>query len=350
MERSSDRQQNLCTLPQHDLQRITLEHGAGGQMSHSLIHKLLLNRLANSFLEQNHDGAVLPIFHERTAMTTDSYVVNPLFFPGGDIGKLAVFGTTNDLAMCGAQPKYMSLSLIMEEGLSFQTLERVIASIDESLSMLHVQIVTGDTKVVEKGHGDGIYINTTALGVLGHDLNISPKAIQEGDHIIISSDIGRHALAILNARSDYAFQVDIQSDLQSLVAPVMTLIKQGIKIHCLRDLTRGGLASAINEIAICSNHAIELEETTIPIDMTVRDMCEILGFDPYQLANEGCFICILPEEHAAHALQILHSFNSHACTIGRVGVVQENQVSLITPYGGRRILAMPLGVALPRIC
>jgi hydrogenase expression/formation protein HypE len=318
----------------------------------NLIEKVFLRYLSNPVLETLHDGAMMDFPQGRIAFTTDSYVIHPLFFPGGDIGKLSVCGTVNDLAMCGAEPLYLSLGLIIEEGFPVEQLEKIVASIHSTAESAGVKIVTGDTKVVDKGKGDGIYINTAGIGVLPEGIEILPSRIKEGDAIILSGDIGRHGIAIMSAREGLSFETTIESDCASLAGLVKELIDAGVEIHCMRDLTRGGLGSALVEIAESSHKDIKIIEDKIPVNPQVQGACEILGLEPLFVANEGRFICILPESEAKTALNIFHShpLGENAKIIGEVSGVGEGIVSLKTILGVGRLIDMPSGEQLPRIC
>jgi len=285
-------------------------------------------------------------------MTTDSYVVKPLFFPGGDIGSMAVHGTVNDLAMSGARPLYLSTAFIIEEGLPMETLWRVVCSMRAAADRCQVQIITGDTKVVDKGKGDGLFINTTGIGVLEHSLTITPQEVQPGDAILVSGDLGRHGMAIMAARESLEFESAIESDSAPVHEVILQLIQAGIKIHCLRDLTRGGLASALNEIAEAAKVRIAVTETAVPIREDVHGACEILGLDPFQVANEGRFVAFVAAEDAEKTLEIMrqNAVSSGAALIGNVTDRAEPMVVLRSRIGASRILDMATGEQLPRIC
>ena len=332
---------------------IQLAHGGGGRLSQQLIQGVLLPAFgpADGVL---HDAALLPSPGHTLAFTTDSYVVRPLFFPGGDIGRLAVFGSVNDLAMAGARPIALSLGLILEEGLPIATLERVVASIREAAEQCNVAIVTGDTKVVERGKGDGVFINTSAIGVVEHALHIHPSAIEPGDAVLVSGDLGRHGTAILMAREELGFRSTVQSDLAPLHNVVQDLIEHGVQPHCLRDLTRGGLASAIDELARGAGVQIELDEAAIPFDPSVHSACELLGLDPLAMANEGRMVVICPAESAERALDHLRRHQPSASRIGTVVAKSDgtprHPVSVRNPLGVLRPLELGRGEQLPRIC
>ncbi len=341
-----------CPLPFTDYDRVLLAHGGGGTLTQQLIEKIFLPAFGNAPLLKKHDSAVVPLAGQAVAMTTDSYVVKPLFFPGGDIGKLAVTGTVNDLAMAGAQPLYLSAGFILEEGLPMETLWRVVQSMSEAAWEAGVAIVTGDTKVVDKGKGDGIFINTAGIGVVRPGLDISPSSVKPGDAIILSGDVGRHGIAIMAAREGLEFETKLESDCAFLHEPVLSLLEGGVGIHCLRDLTRGGLASALNEIAQASGNPIQVSESEIPVREEVSSACEILGLDPFYVANEGRFICILPEAEVGRALAVLkaHPVSRDARVIGRVLPGPGKSVRLKSVTGSLRVMDLLSGEQLPRIC
>jgi hydrogenase expression/formation protein HypE len=342
-----------CPVPRVADDRIVLAHGGGGRLTHQLIEKIFIPAFSNSMLEQRHDGAVLSVNGSRLAFTTDSFVVRPLIFPGGDIGDLAVNGTVNDLAMCGARPLYLSAGFILEEGLEMDTLRTVVNSMQEAAAEAGVQLVTGDTKVVDKGKGDGIFVNTSGIGVIENaNTSIGPASVQLGDVVIVSGDLGRHGIAILSVREGLEFESPILSDTASVWPAVEALLNAGIEIHCLRDLTRGGLATTLNEIAADRNVCIKLEETLIPVDETVQSACEILGLDPLYVANEGRFAVFVPEAQAEAALAVMKKVPVSQSSV-RVGKVEESPgrtVVLQSRIGGNRVVDMLSGEQLPRIC
>jgi hydrogenase expression/formation protein HypE len=325
---------------------VLLGHGGGGSLSQRLIDQLLVPAFgpADGVL---HDAAVLPAEAGPLAFTTDSYVVRPLFFPGGDIGSLAVFGTVNDLAMVGASAIALSLSLILEEGLPMHLLQQVVASIRLAAQRCGVPVVTGDTKVVERGKGDGIYINTAGIGRVDHGLQIGPKAVRSGDAILVSGDLGRHGVAILAARQELGFRTELRSDLAPLQEPVRALLAADLELHCLRDLTRGGLASALHEISRGAGLGVLVRENAIPIAPEVDAACELLGLDPLAMANEGRFVLFLPAHQADRALAVLQRFQPSAASIG---CVRGEAVLLETSLGLQRRLELGRGESLPRIC
>src|SRR5581483_5209663 len=302
---SSARPVLQCPVPLPQRTEVTIGHGGGGKLTQELIDGIFRPAFAHVAQECQHDGAVLKLAGVRLAFTTDAHVVSPLFFPGGDIGKVAINGTVNDLLMCGARPLWLSAGFILEEGLSLETLRRVAASMSAAAAAAGVGVVTGDTKVVERGKGDGLYITTAGVGVIEHALTIAPTSIRPGDAVLVSGDIGRHGMAIMATREGLAFESPIESDCAALIAPVQALLAAGLQIHCLRDLTRGGLATALVEIAEAANLAVNIDEQKVPVTEAVRGACEILGFEPLYVANEGRFVCILPQDQAAAALEIL---------------------------------------------
>lgn len=342
----------VCPVPILTQKNITLAHGGGGRLMNNLINEIFLPAFNNKFLKRKHDGAVLDINKTKLAFTTDSYVVKPLFFPGGDIGSLAIYGTVNDLAMCGARPLYLSTGLILEEGFSTDDLLKITTSMQKAAEITGVQLVTGDTKVVDKGKGDGIFINTTGIGVIEHDIEISPAAIKEDDVIILNGDIGRHGIAIMSVREGLEFESSIKSDLDFLSGVISHLLKEKANIHCLRDLTRGGLASALVEIAESANLKIELDENEISVTGEVQGACEILGLDPLYVANEGRFITICPEKEAEKIINIMksHPQGENAKIIGKVKKDKMGLVTMKSKLGTERIIDMLSGEQLPRIC
>lgn len=317
-----------------------------------LIEDMFASAFRNPFLDKLGDGAVVPVRKGRIAFTTDSYVVNPLFFPGGDIGTLAVNGTVNDLAMCGARPLYLSAGFILEEGLPLETLRRIVKSMSRAAAEAGVQLITGDTKVVDRGKGDGIYINTAGLGFIESKNEISPESVAEGDAVIINGDIGRHGIAVMAAREGFDFETEILSDCAPLSGLVMELMSRGLEIHCMRDLTRGGLGSALVEIAETVGREIEIWEKSVAVSEGVKAACEILGLDPLYIANEGRFIAFVPESEVDSALEIMreHPLGTGAGKIGKVKTAGLGMVTMKTAIGAFRVVDMPSGEQLPRIC
>lgn len=340
-----------CPLPLDEGATVQLAHGSGGRLMHRLLEDIIFPALGGDPTATHHDSAVFA-GAKRLAFTTDSYVVSPRSFPGGDIGSLAVHGSVNDLAMAGARPRYLSLGLILEEGLPIIELRRMLESLRRAATETGVRIATGDTKVVDRGKGDGIYINTSAIGVIDHDLEINPPSIRDGDAILLSGDIGRHGIAVMAAREGLAFETTIESDSAPLHEPVLALIEAGLPIHCLRDLTRGGLASALKELSREANLTARIREADIPVEPQVRGACEMLGFDPLHVANEGRMAVILPAEAANPALEVLRRFpvSQNARRIGTFSAEQTVRVVLQSVIGTHRVVEMLHGEQLPRIC
>ncbi|WP_432741609.1 hydrogenase expression/formation protein HypE [Methylobacter sp. G7] len=341
-----------CPLPLH-YEQIVMAHGGGGRLMQQLLDSVIQPVFSNPLLNQKHDSAVLTVNGSKLAFTTDSYVVKPLFFSGGDIGKMAVCGTLNDLAMSGALPLYLSCALIIEEGFAIRDLQRIVESMQHTAQQAGVLIVTGDTKVVDHGSGDGVYINTAGIGLIAENISVSPAQIQVGDSIILNSDIARHGIAIMLEREGMNFDSSIASDCADLSGLVQDLIQADINIHCMRDLTRGGLASGLIELAVTSHHALEIDEAALPIHQDVSSACEILGFDPLYIANEGCFALFVPQAQAAHTLSVLHRhpLGKQACQIGTVTATHsKGSVTLKTAMGISRVLDLLSGEQLPRIC
>jgi hydrogenase expression/formation protein HypE len=341
-----------CPIPIEQYPSIQLAHGGGGKLSHHLVEKLFLKAFGNETLCARHDSALLQMPAGRLAFTTDSYVVRPLFFPGGDIGSMSVFGTVNDLAMSGARPLHLSAAFILEEGLPMETLWKIACSMRAAADRCGVQIVTGDTKVVDKGKGDGLFINTAGLGVVEHALVIAPASVRAGDAILVSGDLGRHGMAVMSVRQGLGFEATLQSDSAPVAAPVLELLAAGVEIHCLRDLTRGGLASALNEIAQAARLRMLIREELIPVREDVHAACEMLGLDPLLVACEGRFVAFVPSKDVGRALAILNGRPSDtaAVCIGEVGSQAPPLVVLQTVMGPSRILDMASGEQLPRIC
>ncbi|MCC6860957.1 MAG: hydrogenase expression/formation protein HypE [Bryobacterales bacterium] len=342
----------ICPTPFLNEDRILLAHGGGGRLTHQLIDRIFVPEFRNPALEALHDGALLTVGGARLAFTTDSYVVRPLFFPGGNIGDLAVYGTVNDLAMCGARPLYLSAGFILEEGLPVETLRQVAVSMRQAAGAAGVSLVTGDTKVVDKGKGDGMFINTAGIGLVQSERPIGPASVQPGDAVLVSGDLGSHGVAILSVREGLEFESPIVSDTAPLWTPVAALLEGGIEVHCLRDLTRGGLATSLNEIAAGRGAGIRVEEAAVPVREPVRAACEILGLDPLYVANEGRFAAFVPAAQAEAALGILRrcEVSAGAARIGEVSQEDPGSVILRSRIGGHRVLDMLSGEQLPRIC
>lgn len=341
-----------CPMPlQYD--HIVMAHGGGGRLMQQLLAQIVQPSFANPFLNQQHDSAVLPFNGGKLAFTTDSYVIKPLFFPGGDIGKLAVCGTLNDLAMSGAKPLYISCSLIIEEGFAITDLQRIVDSMQKTAAAAGVPIVTGDTKVVDHGKGEGVYINTAGIGVIEQELVINPGSIQPGDAIILNGDIARHGMAVMLEREGLSFEHSIESDCGNLAPLIADVLAGGIELHCARDLTRGGLASILLELGDCSERTFIINEADIPVRPEVRAACELLGFDPLYVANEGCMALFVPQTQAAQTIAVLnnHSLGQGACQIGHVLESGASaSVTLRTTLGISRALMLLSGEQLPRIC
>jgi hydrogenase expression/formation protein HypE len=341
-----------CPAPLPATDRIGMAHGGGGRVTQRLIDRLFRAQFANPALDAAHDGAAVTAGGARLAFTTDSFVVHPLFFPGGSIGDLAVNGTVNDLAMCGARPLSLSAAFILEEGLAVAELESVVRAMRDAACAAGVSIVTGDTKVVERGKGDGIFITTAGIGVVEHAGDISPARVQPGDAVVVSGDLGAHGIAIMSVREGLEFQGAVASDTAPLWRPVEALLDAGVEVHCLRDLTRGGLASALNEIATTANLSMTMEESEIPIGPVVRAACELLGLDPLYVANEGRFVAIVAAGDGARAVDVLrtHDVSRDAVLAGRVTDAAAGLVMLRSRIGGNRVLDLMSGEQLPRIC
>jgi hydrogenase expression/formation protein HypE len=366
-----------CPIPISEYPTITMAHGGGGRMTQMLIERMFMPAFANPFLEALHDGAILPIHaggDPRLAFTTDSFVITPRFFPGGDIGSLSVHGTVNDLAMCGARPLALSAGFILEEGLPMEELWCIVQSMQAAAQAVGVPVVTGDTKVVDRGRGDGIYINTTGLGTIPPGVDISPRRARPGDRILINGPIAMHGIAVMSVREGLEFETTLESDaasLHNLVARILGVqsanqrinestegqpeIPDGRRaslIHVLRDPTRGGVASALNEIAAQARVGIRLWESSIPIGDAVRGACEILGLDPLYVANEGKCIAIVAEEAAEAVLGAMRAdpMGREAAIIGQVVEEHPGRVTMRSRIGGWRIVDMLTGEQLPRIC
>ncbi|MEL7010622.1 MAG: hydrogenase expression/formation protein HypE [Cyanobacteria bacterium J06588_4] len=319
-----------------------MAHGGGGKLMQQLI-QMFLTAFGTADTIQ-HDAVSLQLTGNKIAFTTDSYVVNPLFFPGGDIGSLAVNGTVNDLAMAGARPLYLSVSFILEEGLPIETLWKIVLSMQQAAEAANIKVVTGDTKVVEKGKGDGIFINTTGIGIIEHNQIIAPQSVQPGDLILLNGDLARHGIAIMAEREGLEFETTIESDSAPLAGVISSLLAADIEIHCLRDLTRGGLASVLNEIAVAAKVGIEIDEKSIPVIEEVRGSCEILGFDPLYVANEGRFVAFIPQKDGSSALEIVNSHLScNAAIIGKVIEDRNSLVALKSTIGSKRIIDLLSG-------
>jgi len=332
-------------------EKILLGHGSGGRLMHQLLDGLMLKELDNGILKQKKDSAILKIGNKRIAFTTDSYVVSPIFFPGGDIGSLAVYGTVNDLAVCGAKPLFISLGLIIEEGLDKLVLEKIIRSVALASKRAGVEVVTGDTKVVEKGSCDKIFINTSGIGEIYYE-GLSVKAVRPGDKVIVSGPVGDHAISILSEREGIKFNTEIRSDSSPLNDLIRRILKVSRKVRFMRDPTRGGLATTLNEITSSRPFGISLDEESIPLRRGVVDVCELLGLDPLYLACEGRVVVIVGREGAPRVLGAMqrHKYGKMAKAIGDISKEYKGRVYINMASGGRRIVDMLSGEQLPRIC
>ncbi|MEO5722395.1 MAG: hydrogenase expression/formation protein HypE [Chthoniobacterales bacterium] len=341
-----------CPIPITNYNEIVLAHGSGGKLSHQLMEKMVLPQFRNELLDPLHDGAIFSIGGQRVAFSTDSYVVSPIFFPGGDIGKLAVHGTVNDLAMCGARPLYLSVGFILEEGMPMEEFWRVVQSMREAADAAGVMLVTGDTKVVDRGKADRIFINTSGIGVIPDGINIGPVRAQIGDTIIMSGAMAVHGIAIMSVREGLEFESEIASDTAPLNGLVETILAAGKDVHVLRDPTRGGITSALTEIAQSAKVGMQLSEAAIPIDEDVKGACEILGLDPLYVANEGKLLAIISAADAEPVLAAMraHPLGAEAAIIGEVVADHPGFVTMNTRVGGRRVVDMMSGEQLPRIC
>ena len=340
-----------CPVPLAGDEIIQVAHGGGGRATERLLDTIFRPAFDSPELARRHDGASLDLAGPL-AFTTDSYVVRPLEFPGGNIGTLAVNGTVNDLAMCGAKPAYLSAAFILEEGLDTAFLGRIVAAMRDAARVAGVRIVTGDLKVVDRGKADGMFITTAGVGTIVAPRPVEPQSIEVGDAVILSGDLGRHGIAVMAAREQFGFESAIESDCAPLAAPVLALLAAGIAVHCLRDLTRGGLASGLVEVAETAGIAVRLDEQAIPVRNDVAAACEILGLDPFHVANEGRFVAFVPHNQAEPALAILHRHpvSAGAAVVGSVSAGPPGRVSCRGPIGGTRVVDMLSGEQLPRIC
>lgn len=345
-----------CPLPPLESECILLAHGGGGQLSAQLLERLILPLFHNPFLSPAHDGAYLPALVGPLAFSTDAHVVSPLFFPGGDLGTLALYGTINDLAMCGARARYLSLSLILEEGLPLLHLERILRHFAEAARALGVMVVTGDTKVVERGRAEGLYLSVSGIGEVFLSPPPLPQRIQPGDRVLLSGDLGRHGVALMLARADLGLDLPLESDCAPLLDPILALHQAQVEVHCLRDITRGGLVAILSELAEASNTQLRIHEQHLLISDEVQAACELLGLDPLSVACEGRFVAVVPEAAVSSALHALQqcSVSQQATVIGEVlptsGVAGQPRLLLRTSLGTERRLERPLSDPLPRIC
>ena len=343
---------DACPAPILDHKQIVMGHGSGGKLTQDLIEKLFLPSFNNDYLAQLNDQAVLDVNGSKLAFTTDSFVVTPIFFPGGDIGRLAINGTVNDLAMSGATPRFIAAAFILEEGLAADDLVRVVESMRQAAQDAGVLLVTGDTKVVNRGKGDQIFITTTGLGIVERPVKISADRARPGDRILLSGTIGDHGMAIMSRREGLEFEGPIESDTAPLHTLVAAMLGASEEIHCLRDPTRGGVATVLNEIAAQSQVGMELDSRSIPVRESVKGACEILGLDPMYVANEGKLVAVVAPEAADAVLDRMrsHPLGRDACCIGEVVAAHARRVLVKTEIGGTRVLDVMLGEPLPRIC
>ncbi len=359
MTHVADVDRSTCPIPRNDYERVLLGHGSGGKLSADLIQRVFLDGLGNDVLSALEDSATLSIGSDnspgsdhRIAFTTDSFVVKPLFFPGGDIGKLAVYGTINDLAVAGAHPLYLSAAFILEEGFEIEQLRRIVASMDEACTLAGVTLVTGDTKVVDRGKGDQVFITTTGIGLHRPSYHLSIHNARPGDQVIVSGTIGDHGITIMSTREGIEFETALQSDTAPLNDLTRTMLSACPSIRLMRDPTRGGVSSTLNELAVASAVGIELDEASIPIRPEVHSACEMLGLDPMFVANEGKLIAVVPENNAQVLLQAMrrHPLGRDAAVIGNVVEDHAGMVVMRTLIGGQRVVTMLAGEQLPRIC
>ncbi|WP_432752254.1 hydrogenase expression/formation protein HypE [Streptomyces sp. JL2001] len=341
-----------CPAPLRDRPRIVMGHGGGGALSAELVEHLFAPAFGGELLAGLGDSAALTLGGVRMAFSTDSYVVRPLFFPGGSIGDLAVNGTVNDLAMSGAQAAYLSCGFILEEGVEVSAVARVAEALGAAARAAGVEVATGDTKVVEAGHGDGIYLNTAGIGLIPDGVDLRPQRVVPGDVVIVSGEIGLHGVAIMSVREGLEFGVDIESDCAPLGGLVRSMLAVTPDIHVLRDPTRGGLAASLNEIAAASGTGVVIEEAKVPVPPAVANACAILGLDPLYVANEGKLVAFVPRAHADAVLDALHvhPLGRHAAVIGEAVESHPGLVVARTGFGGTRVVDLPLGEQLPRIC
>jgi len=347
----------VCPVPLSHEEMIVMGHGSGGKLMHDLITRQFLPHFANPILLAGDDAGLIALDYPkdaplRLAISTDSHVVSPLFFPGGDIGRLAICGTVNDIAMLGARPLYLTAGFILEEGLPIAVLERILSSMQAAALEAGIQIVAGDTKVVQKGKADGLYINTAGVGVIDPNVSVSGSNAQPGDVVLLSGSLGDHGIAVLEARGELGFSSGVQSDVAPLNHMISRLLQAGCAVHVLRDPTRGGLATTLNEIAHQSGVAILLDETAIPVKPTVSAACEMLGFDPLYIANEGKLVALVPAADAQKSLEVLRAdpFGADAAIIGQVKAEPRKRVLLKTVIGATRVVDLLSGELLPRIC
>ena len=342
----------VCPVPIQQRGQVIMGHGSGGKLTHSLINDLFLPPLDNPVLRAGNDAGVVQVGHQHLAVSTDSHVVWPLFFPGGDIGRLAVCGTVNDVAMMGARPLYLTAGFILEEGLELGVLQQVVESMRSAAAEAGVQIIAGDTKVVEAGKADGLYINTSGVGILPEDVRLGGDQALPGDLLLLSGPVGDHGIAVLSARGDLGFEADVQSDVAPLTRLVEAMLASSKQVRVLRDPTRGGVAATLNEIARQSQVAILLDESAIKVRPPVRAACEMLGFDPLYIANEGKLLAVVGADDAPSILEAMRAapYGEEAAVVGQINADPPGRVLLRTAIGTTRIVDMPSGEILPRIC
>jgi hydrogenase expression/formation protein HypE len=341
-----------CPLPLRDTPTVVMGHGGGGAMSAELVESLFIPAYGGAADAELADAAVLPPVAGRLAFSTDSYVVKPMFFPGGSIGDLAVNGTVNDLAMVGARPLYLSTAFVVAEGTAMEDLGRVATAVGKAAERAGVRLVTGDTKVVDHGSGDGVYVNTAGIGVVPDGVDIGPRRARPGDAVLVSGDIGLHGVAVMSCREGLEFGTTVESDSAPLHGLVADLLEAGVGVHVLRDPTRGGVAATLNEVAGTARVGIEVVERDIPVPAEVRDACGLLGLDPLQVANEGKLVAVVAAADADRAVEVMraHPFGAGACRIGTVTDAHPGVVVTRTGLGATRVLDLPIGEQLPRIC
>ena len=342
-----------CPIPTSRYDRVMLGHGSGGRLSHELLTRVFLPAFSNPALAALEDQATVAAGESgRIALTTDSFVVSPLFFPGGDIGKLAVYGTVNDLAVGGAEPRYLTASFILEEGLAISELERVVTSMREACLIAGVTLVAGDTKVVGRGKADGVFITTTGVGIVPRETRLTISSAQPGDKVIVSGTIGDHGVAIMSVRQGISFETELRSDCAPLTELCQAILRAAPQTRCMRDPTRGGVASALNEIAAASNMGMVIDEEALPLRPEVQGACEMLGLDPLHVANEGKLVAVVPQDQADAALEAVrsHPLGAEASIIGSIAQGPARMVRLRSAVGGERLVALLAGEQLPRIC
>lgn len=342
----------VCPLPLRDQPNIVMGHGGGGKLSAELVEHLFLPAFSNEHLDGLGDAAVVELPPGRIAMSTDSFVVRPRVFPGGDIGELAVNGTVNDVAMAGAVPLYISVAFILEEGMPIDELAAIVQSMAKAAEHAGVKLITGDTKVVDRGHGDGIYINTTGIGILREGIDIHPSKVQPGDAVLVSGTIGDHGMAIMSVREGLEFESAIRSDTAALNHMVAALLDAKIDVRAMRDPTRGGLAATLNEIAHAADVGVLVEELKLPVNRAVASACEMLGMDPFYVANEGKMVVVVPADQVDRALEVMHAdeLGTQAVAIGEIVAGHRGMVVAKTAIGATRVVDTQVGEQLPRIC